>query len=54
MTFRFLLLLAAAGLGSAQAQSSKETQPARPPLFLREDFKETPAATPITHSLRTI
>jgi hypothetical protein len=48
MTFRFLLLLAAAGLGWAQAQSSKETQPGRPPLFLREDFKETPTATPIT------
>ena len=48
MTFRFLLLLAAAGLEWAQAQATKETQPSRPPLFLREDFKETPAATPIT------
>src|SRR5687767_4915007 len=48
MTFRFRLLLAAAGLGSAQGQSSKQTQPGRPPLFFREDFKETPAATPIT------
>ena len=48
MTFRCVVLLAAAVLRSAQAQSSKETPPGRPPLFLREDFKETPAATPIT------
>jgi hypothetical protein len=48
MTFRFLLLLAVAALGLPWAQSAKETQSARPPLFLREDFKETPAATPIT------
>lgn len=47
MTFRFLLLLAAAALGSAQDPSSKAAQPGRPPLFWREDFKETPAATPI-------
>src|SRR5215831_19066985 len=48
MTFRFLLLLAVAGVGAPWAQSIKETQPGRPPLFLREDFEETPAATPIT------
>jgi hypothetical protein len=48
MTFRCVVLLAAAVLRLAQAQSSKETPPGRPPLFLREDFKETPAATPIT------
>jgi len=47
MTFRVLLLLAVC-LGWAPAQSIKETQPGRPPLFLREDFEETPAATPIT------
>src|SRR5215471_9811195 len=40
MTFRALALLAVC-VASAPAQS-------RPPLFLREDFKETPPATPIT------
>jgi len=48
MTLRVLLLLTAAGLGPAVAQSSKAAEAGRPPLFLREDFKETPAATPIT------
>lgn len=48
MTLRFLLLLAAAGLGSAQTPFSKEAQSGRPPLFWHEDFKETPAATPVT------
>src|SRR5215813_11175872 len=47
MTFRVLLLLSAA-VASAPAQSGKGSEPGRPPLFLREDFKETPAATPIT------
>jgi hypothetical protein len=46
MRFRLLLLLAAAGLVSAQ--SGNVADAARPPLFFREDFKETPAATPIT------
>ena len=46
MRFRFLLLLAAAGL--IPAQSGKVADAGRPPLFFREDFKETPAATPIT------
>jgi len=35
-------------VASAPAQSGKGSDPGRPPLFLREDFKETPAATPIT------
>ena len=48
MTCRFLLLLSAAAVASAPAQSGKGSEPARPQLFLREDFKETPAATPIT------
>ena len=48
MTCRYLLLLAAAAVVSAPAQSGKASEPARPQLFLREDFKETPAATPIT------
>ena len=48
MTFRFLLLLAAISSPSLWAQSAKATQPGRPSLFLREDFKETPPATPIT------
>jgi hypothetical protein len=48
MTCRFLLLLSAAAVVIAPAQSSKGSEPARPQLFLREDFKETPAATPIT------
>ena len=40
---RIVLLLAAAGAVACDA-----TQPGRPPLFFREDFRETPAATPIT------
>src|SRR5262245_20978539 len=48
MTCRLLLLLSAVAVVSAQAQSGKASEPARPRLFLREDFKETPAATPIT------
>jgi hypothetical protein len=47
MTFRLVLLLAASS-GFAQTQSGKETQPGRPPLLWREDFRETAAATPIT------
>ncbi|HEY1240545.1 MAG TPA: hypothetical protein VGF16_08300, partial [Bryobacteraceae bacterium] len=35
-------------LGSAEAQAGKNSQPVQPPLFFREDLKETPAATPIT------
>jgi hypothetical protein len=50
MRFRSLLLLVATGLGSAPAQSNKGTEPGRPPLFFREDFKEIPAATPITQN----
>jgi hypothetical protein len=30
------------------AQSGKVAEAGRPPLFFREDFRETPAATPIT------
>src|SRR5689334_5419773 len=39
---RFVLLLAAAGAVASAATAG------RPPLFFREDFRETPAATPIT------
>jgi hypothetical protein len=46
MKLRVILLLGAAALASAQ--SPKPTSAARPPLLFREDFKETPAATPIT------
>ena len=46
MTFRFLLLLAATWVMAAQ--SGKVAEAGRPALFFREDFKETPAATPIT------
>lgn len=46
MKLRFLLLFAAATL--ARAQPAKVAEIGRPPLFFREDFKETPAATPIT------
>jgi hypothetical protein len=48
MTCRFLLLLSAAAVVIAPAQSSEGSERARPQLLLREDFKETPAATPIT------
>jgi len=44
MTFRLLLLMAAAVWLPAQ---SGKVEAGRPPLFFREDFKETPAATPI-------
>src|SRR6058998_2238837 len=46
MRFRFFLVPVAAGLLAAQSDKLAET--GRPPLFFREDFKETPAATPIT------
>jgi hypothetical protein len=47
MKHRVLLaLLATAAL--APAQSNKAAEAGRPPQFFREDFKETPAATPIT------
>jgi hypothetical protein len=46
MKVRFLLVLVATGF--APAQSGKVTEAVRPPLLFREDFKETPAATPIT------
>ena len=42
MKFRLVLLLASAGPALAQVDAG------RPPLFFREDFTETPAATPIT------
>ena len=45
MSFRVLVFLAVAGM--ALAQSSKGPDASRPPLFLKEDFKETPAVTPI-------
>src|SRR4051812_28579905 len=44
MKLRCVLLLLAATPAFAQ----KATDPGRPPLLFREDFKETPAATPIT------
>ena len=44
--FRYLLVLTSIGVMSAQ--SGKVAEPGRPPLFFREDFRETPAATPIT------
>jgi hypothetical protein len=43
---RLFLLLSV--VGSMSAQSGKTAEARRPPLFFREDFKETPAATPIT------
>jgi len=46
MMFRYLLVLTSIGVMSAQ--SGKVAEPGRPPLFFREDFRETPAATPIT------
>jgi hypothetical protein len=46
MIFRFLLLPAA--ILALNAQSGKPADAGRPPLFFREDFRETPAATPIT------
>lgn len=46
MKFPYLLLLAIVEL--LQAQSGKVAPADRPPLFFREDFRETPAATPIT------
>lgn len=42
----FLVLFAAAGLRGAAPPQAAESY--RPPLFFREDFKETPPATPIT------
>src|SRR5690348_11908057 len=42
MKFRLVFLLAAGGAALAQVDAG------RPPLFFREDFTETPAATPIT------
>src|ERR1041385_3714694 len=47
MTSRVLLLTAAAA-ALLPAQSGRVSEPNRPPLFFREDFTETPAATPIT------
>lgn len=44
MKLRVVLLLLAATLAPAQ----RAADATRPPLFFREDFKETPAATPIT------
>lgn len=46
MKFQLLLLLAASF--AMEAQTGKKTDVARPSLFVREDFRETPAATPIT------
>ena len=46
MGLRFLFLLPAAMV--VLAQSGKVPENGRPPLYFREDFKETPAATPIT------
>ncbi len=46
MKLRYLFPLAAVGL--MWAQSPKVADAGRPPLFFREDFRETPAATPIT------
>src|SRR5438270_362485 len=46
MKLRCLLVLLAAGL--APAQTVKVPEAGRPPRLFREDFKETPAATPIT------
>ena len=46
MKLRFLFFLAAVAI--AAAQTAKVAEAGRPPLLFREDFKETPAATPIT------
>jgi hypothetical protein len=46
MTFRFCVLLAAAL--AMKAQTPKTADAGRPPVFFREDFRETEAATPIT------
>src|SRR4051812_13506258 len=45
MQMRVLLVVVLAGLAQAQSRNATDT---RPPLLFREDFKETPAATPIT------
>jgi hypothetical protein len=45
MKFRLLLPLVVSGL--AAPQSGKVAETGRPPLFFHEDFKGTPAATPI-------
>ena len=45
---KFRLLVFSAVVWLAPAQSSKAPDPVRPPLFFREDFKESPAVTPIT------
>lgn len=46
MTRWIFVLVAGAAL--AHAQSDKAAEAGRPPLLFREDFKETPATTPIT------
>jgi len=48
MKLRSFLALAVAG--TASAQSGKPADSGRPPLIFREDFKETPAETPITQA----
>jgi len=48
MKFRILLFFAAVSLVPAQSDKAQDT--GRPPLFFRENFKETPAATPITQA----
>jgi len=45
MQMSVLLVVVLAGLAQAQSRNAADT---RPPLLFREDFKETPAATPIT------
>jgi hypothetical protein len=46
MKFELVLLLVP--ISAMHAQTGKKAEAARPPLFFREDFRETEAATPIT------
>ena len=44
----YFLVMANFSCLQINAQANLATENYRPPLFLREDWKETPAATPVT------